>query len=177
MSLRRKFVLTVVDAGRTTPHRLPAQTAGLSRGSSARPELLLFGVPSAFDIDVGTLPSQARLSRTGGGADVSPPGPADTSGGASGADARRGTPHAGAVAGLAARAIVPQAPLWRAAAWFMPPVCEAQLPGALIGLFAGPAHEALMRLLVWLGPITVGLPTGCSDHDARGLLSTRRRCT
>ena len=51
----------------------------------------------------------------------------------------------------------PKTPLWRAAnARFMPPVPEAQLPGELIARFAGPAHEALMRLLVWLSPATVG---------------------
>ena len=38
----------------------------------------------------------------------------------------------------------------------MPPVPEAQLPGELIARFTGPAHEALMRLLVWLSPVTVG---------------------
>jgi hypothetical protein len=38
----------------------------------------------------------------------------------------------------------------------MPPVPEVQLPGELIERFTGPAHEALMRLLVWLSPVTVG---------------------
>ncbi len=53
----------------------------------------------------------------------------------------------------------PQTPLWRAAgARFMPPVDEAQLPAGLIERFTGPTHEALMRLLVWLGPVTVGRP-------------------
>ena len=51
----------------------------------------------------------------------------------------------------------PLTPLWRAeCARFMPPVPEAQLPGELIARFAGPAYEALMRLLVWLSPVTVG---------------------
>ena len=51
----------------------------------------------------------------------------------------------------------PLTPLWRAASpRFMPPVPEAQLPGELITRFAGPVPEALMRLLVWLCPITVG---------------------
>jgi hypothetical protein len=51
----------------------------------------------------------------------------------------------------------PLTPLWRAqCARFMPPVLEAQLPGELIARFAGPLHEALMRLLVWLSPVTVG---------------------
>jgi hypothetical protein len=51
----------------------------------------------------------------------------------------------------------PLTPLWRATcARFMPPVLEAQLPGELISRFAGPAHEALMRLLIWLSPVSVG---------------------
>ena len=51
----------------------------------------------------------------------------------------------------------PLTPLWRATcARFMPPVPQAQLPGELIARFAGPAHEALMRLLIWLSPATVG---------------------
>jgi hypothetical protein len=53
----------------------------------------------------------------------------------------------------------PATPLWHAAsAQFMPPVPVAELPGALIPRFAGPPHEALMRLLVWLSPATVGPP-------------------
>jgi hypothetical protein len=51
----------------------------------------------------------------------------------------------------------PLTPLWRATcARFMPPVPQAQLPGELIARFAGPAHEALTRLLIWLSPATVG---------------------
>jgi hypothetical protein len=51
----------------------------------------------------------------------------------------------------------PLTPLWRATcARFMPPVPLEQLPGELIARFAGPAHEALMRLLIWLGPVSVG---------------------
>jgi hypothetical protein len=64
----------------------------------------------------------------------------------------------------------PLTPLWRAAcARFMPPVPEAQLPGELIERFAGPAQGALMRLLVWLSPVTVrsGLPVQCELHEAR----------
>ena len=50
----------------------------------------------------------------------------------------------------------PTTPLWRAVgARFMPPVPEEQLPGGLVERFAGAAHEALMRLLVWLSPVTV----------------------
>ena len=51
----------------------------------------------------------------------------------------------------------PQTPLWQASgARFMPPIPQEQLPGELIARFVGPAHEALMRLLVWLSPVTVG---------------------
>jgi hypothetical protein len=51
----------------------------------------------------------------------------------------------------------PLTPLWRATcARFMPPLAQAQLPGELITRFAGPAHEALMRLLIWLSPLTLG---------------------
>ena len=64
----------------------------------------------------------------------------------------------------------PLTPLWRATcARFMPPVPEAQLPGELIARFAGPAHEALMRLLVWLSPVTVGRgqPAAIKLHEGR----------
>ncbi len=51
----------------------------------------------------------------------------------------------------------PRTPLWQATcARFMPPVPEAQLAGELIARFAAPAHEALMRLLLWLSPVTIG---------------------
>jgi hypothetical protein len=51
----------------------------------------------------------------------------------------------------------PLTPLWRSTcARFMPPVLEAQLAGELITRFAGLAPEALMRLLVWLSPVSVG---------------------
>ena len=62
----------------------------------------------------------------------------------------------------------PLTPLWRAAcARFMPPVAAQQLPGELIERFAGPAGEALMRLLVWLSPVTVrrGRPAATSLHE------------
>ena len=64
----------------------------------------------------------------------------------------------------------PQTPLWRAAcARFMPPVPDALLPGELIERFTGPAHEALMRLLVWLSPITVASrqPVVITLHEGR----------
>jgi len=64
----------------------------------------------------------------------------------------------------------PLTPLWRAAcARFMPPVPEALLPGELIERFTGPAQGALMRLLVWLSPVTVrsGQPVPIELHEAR----------
>jgi len=49
----------------------------------------------------------------------------------------------------------PRTLLWQAAsARFMPPVAEERLPGELIARFTGPAAAALMRLLVWLSPLT-----------------------
>jgi hypothetical protein len=64
----------------------------------------------------------------------------------------------------------PLTPLWRAAcARFMPLVPEAQLPGELIERFTGPAQGALMRLLVWLSPVTIrsGQPVATPLHEAR----------
>lgn len=64
----------------------------------------------------------------------------------------------------------PQTALWRATcARFMPPVPEALLPGELIERFTGPAHEALMRLLVWLSPVTIGRrqPVVITLHEGR----------
>ncbi|HEY2978771.1 MAG TPA: hypothetical protein VGJ35_12460, partial [Burkholderiaceae bacterium] len=50
----------------------------------------------------------------------------------------------------------PLTPLWCSdCARFIPPVAAEQLPGGLLERFTGPAHEVLMRLLVWLGPVTV----------------------
>ena len=50
----------------------------------------------------------------------------------------------------------PLTPLWRSScARFMPPVATQQLPDELLERFTGAAHEALMRLLVWLSPVTV----------------------
>lgn len=47
-------------------------------------------------------------------------------------------------------------PLWQAAcARFMPPVALNQLPASLIDRFVGTAAEQLMRLLVFLSPLTV----------------------
>jgi len=56
-------------------------------------------------------------------------------------------------------------PLWQArCARFMPPVAIDRLPESLLDRFAGDAEEALMRLLVFLSPITVAalrLRGGC----------------
>ena len=61
----------------------------------------------------------------------------------------------------------PKTALWRAdRARFMPALTEAQFPGELITRFAGPAHEALMRLLVWLSPVTVGSGLVIKLHEA-----------
>ena len=47
-------------------------------------------------------------------------------------------------------------PLWQAAcARFMPPVAIDRLPASLLERFAGTAEETLIRLLVFLSPITV----------------------
>jgi hypothetical protein len=47
-------------------------------------------------------------------------------------------------------------PLWQAqCARFLPPVANDRLPGGLLDRFAGEAQEALMRLLVFLTPLTV----------------------
>ena len=64
----------------------------------------------------------------------------------------------------------PLTPLWRAnCARFMPPVAGEQLPGELLARFGGAAHEALMRLLVWLAPLTVGpaRPTATALNEGR----------
>jgi hypothetical protein len=48
-------------------------------------------------------------------------------------------------------------PLWQAnCARFMPPVTSAVFPAGLLERFAGSAEQALMRLLVFLSPLTVG---------------------
>lgn len=50
-------------------------------------------------------------------------------------------------------------PLWQAdCARFMPPVNRGQLPASLLARFAGSAGEQLMRLLVFLTPLTVSRP-------------------
>ncbi len=50
----------------------------------------------------------------------------------------------------------PITPFWQAScARFMPPVATPQLPASLIERFTGPAAESMMRLLVFLTPLTV----------------------
>lgn len=64
----------------------------------------------------------------------------------------------------------PRTPLWQAGrARFMPPLADAELPGGLLDRFTGPAHEALMRLLVWLSPASVGggEPVVIGLHEGR----------
>ena len=47
---------------------------------------------------------------------------------------------------------------WQAAsARFMPPVPAAAMPAALLARFVGTAAESLLRMLVFLSPLTVGL--------------------
>ena len=50
----------------------------------------------------------------------------------------------------------PQTPLWQAAcARFMPPVATDAFPTGLLERFVGSAEEALLRLLIFLSPLTV----------------------
>lgn len=50
----------------------------------------------------------------------------------------------------------PLTPLWQAqCAHFMPPVDTASLPASLLERYAGEAAESLLRLLVFLSPISV----------------------
>jgi hypothetical protein len=54
------------------------------------------------------------------------------------------------------RECFPLTPLWQVAcARFMPPVATEQCPASLLERFVGDAEEALMRLLVFLSPLTV----------------------
>jgi len=55
---------------------------------------------------------------------------------------------------------LPLSAFWQiAGARFMPPVLATELPGALLARFVGTAAEALLRLLVFLSPLTVTLIT------------------
>jgi hypothetical protein len=52
--------------------------------------------------------------------------------------------------------LFPLTPLWQAScARFMPPVASDLFPAGLLDRFTGDAAEQLMRLLVFLSPITV----------------------
>ncbi len=54
----------------------------------------------------------------------------------------------------------PATPLWLAeCARFMPAVPAAEIPGALLARFAGTPAQALVRMLVFLGPVTRPLIT------------------
>ena len=58
----------------------------------------------------------------------------------------------------------PLTPLWQVAcARFMPPVALNQLPASLIERFVGTAAEPLMRLLIFLSPLTVGRPVTLNE--------------
>jgi len=53
----------------------------------------------------------------------------------------------------------PQTPLWQAhGARVMPPPDMQQLPDSLIAAFIGPPEAALLRLLVFLSPLTTRCP-------------------
>lgn len=57
------------------------------------------------------------------------------------------------------RELFPLTPLWQAAcARFMPPVEMNLVPASLLARFAGSVGEPLMRLLVFLTPLTVSRP-------------------
>ena len=59
----------------------------------------------------------------------------------------------------------PLAPLWRGAcARFMPPVMAAQMPTSLLACFTGTPAQSLMRMLVFLSPLT-----GCVITLGKGL--------
>jgi hypothetical protein len=45
----------------------------------------------------------------------------------------------------------------------MPPVALSQLPAGLIERFIGTAAESLMRLLIFLSPLTVGHPVTLNE--------------
>jgi hypothetical protein len=58
----------------------------------------------------------------------------------------------------------PLTQLWQATcARFMPPVAVNQLPAGLIERFEGTAAESLMRLLIFLSPLTVGHPVTLNE--------------
>jgi hypothetical protein len=66
----------------------------------------------------------------------------------------------------------PLTPLWQAScARFMPPVANDRFPAGLLEHFAGEAAEALLRLLVFLSPLTV---TAVTLREGRG--NARRGC-
>ena len=58
----------------------------------------------------------------------------------------------------------PLTPFWQGAcARFMPPLALRQLPDSLIGRFVESAEEPLMRLLVFLAPLTGGHPVTLNE--------------
>ena len=55
---------------------------------------------------------------------------------------------------------LPPSAFWQSASsCFVPPVLAAAMPGALLARFAGKAAESLLRLLVFLSPLTLTLFT------------------
>jgi hypothetical protein len=54
----------------------------------------------------------------------------------------------------------PQTPFWQVACTrFMPPIATEHVPASLLERFAGDAEGALLRLLVFLSPLTVRVIT------------------
>jgi len=71
----------------------------------------------------------------------------------------------------------PLTPLWRATcARFMPSVDVAGLPGTLIERFTGLPAGSLMRLLVFLSPVSLRGAGAAAAPGIRGPLITRRAC-
>ncbi len=63
----------------------------------------------------------------------------------------------------------PVTPLWRAVcARFMPPVSIEHCPASLLERFAGNARHALLRLLVFLSPLTVSAPDALPINLSEG---------
>lgn len=82
---------------------------------------------------------------------------------------RCGRCNGGALGGLSSFLLTP---LWQASgSRFMPPVASDRIPASLFDRFAGDAAEALLRLLVFLSPLTVTAVT-----RREGPVIARRRC-
>lgn len=59
---------------------------------------------------------------------------------------------------------LPLTTLWQAqSARFMPPIDLSQLPSSLMERFIGKASESLLRLLVFISPLTIGYPVTLNE--------------